>query len=145
MRHSPHNKLSKKVLEKTILDSIKQEIASGEINTFTRQGNKELKFLTGKIAKYPFDRYDRAKIAGTKLGRYIVDISLKKGKKKLDAGIIQQIIYRRNLFVLAGLLTEKNILDSEDLATKAVSSIDNNFKREKIENDISIINNFSPH
>jgi hypothetical protein len=43
MSYCSHSKLSKKVLEKTLFDSMKQEIASEEINTFTRQGNKEEK------------------------------------------------------------------------------------------------------
>jgi hypothetical protein len=58
MSQSTQNKLSSKVLEKTLTASIKKEIAAIGINTSTRQGNKELKFLTRKIAKYPFDNIE---------------------------------------------------------------------------------------
>ena len=107
MSQSTQNKLSSKVLEKTISASIKKEIAAASINTTTRKGNKELKFLTSKIAKYPFDNIEQAQIAGAVLGKHIAEISQKRGQKNLDGGIIQQIHYQRGLFSLAGLSDEK--------------------------------------
>ena len=103
MSQSTQNKLSNKVVEKTISASIKKEIAAVSIGTTTRKGNKELKFLTSKIAKYPFNDLEQARIAGAKLGRHIAEIFQKRGKKNLDGGIIQQIYFQKELFSLAGL------------------------------------------
>ncbi|MDJ0595336.1 MAG: hypothetical protein QNJ72_36040 [Pleurocapsa sp. MO_226.B13] len=103
MSQSTQNKLSNKVLEKTISASIKKEIAAASIGTTTRKGNKELKFLTSKIAKYPFNDLEQARIAGAKLGQHIAEIFQQRGKKNLDGGIIQQIYFQKELFSLAGL------------------------------------------
>ena len=107
MSQFTQNKLNNKVLEKTISASIKKEIAAASINTTTRKGNKELKFLAGKIAKYPFDNIEQAQIAGATLGQHIAEVSQQRGKKNLDGGIIQQMLYQRDLFSLAGLSAEK--------------------------------------
>ena len=79
MSQSTQNKLSNKVLEKTISASIKKEIAAANISTTTRKGNKELKFLTGKIAKYPFNNIEQARIAGAKLGQHLAAIFQQRG------------------------------------------------------------------
>lgn len=111
MSQSTHNKLSNKVIEKTISASIKKEIAAANISTTTRKGNKELKFLTGKIAKYPFNNIEQARIAGAKLGQHLAAIFQERGKKDLDGGIIQQVYYQKELLSLAGLSDEEQTSD----------------------------------
>lgn len=103
MNPSSQNQFNSKVLKKAISSSIKKEIAAGGINTSTRRGNKELKFLTGKIARYPFNSLEQAQMAGTKLGQHIADISQKRGKNNLDADIIGQISYQSDLLSIVGL------------------------------------------
>ncbi|MGV2829151.1 hypothetical protein [Myxosarcina sp. GI1(2024)] len=103
MSQSSQNSLNSKVIEKTISASIKKEISAASINNATRKGNKELKFLIGQIAKYPFDNLEQAEMAGANLGKYIAEASQKSGKQNLDAGIIHQMRYQGELFSLAGL------------------------------------------
>jgi hypothetical protein len=115
MSQSTQNQLSSKILEKTLTASIKKEIAAIGINISTRQGNRELKFLSRKIAKYPFDNLEQAQMAGTLLGQQLAEISQQRGKKNLDAGIIQQMLYQRKLFSLAGLSTKESQPDKSTL------------------------------
>ncbi|MGK7948915.1 MAG: hypothetical protein AB4368_08960 [Xenococcaceae cyanobacterium] len=133
MSQSTQKKLSSKVLEKTIYASIKQEIAAASINTTTRKGNKELKFLTNKIAKYPFDNIEKAQIAGTVLGQHIAKVSQQRGKKNLDGGIIQQMLYQKELFSLIGLSSEKLYSDGDSFSKENSTSINSEQPREKIQ------------
>ena len=61
MSQFTQKKLTAKALEKAIKASIKKEVSARGINVTTRQGNKELKFLTNKIARYSFDNLEQAK------------------------------------------------------------------------------------
>ena len=107
MNQSAPVKFSSKVLEKTIKTSIKKAIASKGINTTTRQGNKELKFLIGKIAQHSFDSLEQATNIGEKLGEKIVEISQKQGKQNLDGGVIRQLSHQKELYSLIGLPVEQ--------------------------------------
>ncbi len=106
MNQSTPVKFSGKVLEKTIKTSIKKAIASNGINTTTRQGNKELKFLIGKIVQHSFDSLEQATNIGEKLGEKIVEISQKQGKQNLDGGLIRQLSHQKELYSLIGLPAE---------------------------------------
>ena len=103
MNQSVHEKVTAKALEKTIKASIKREIASRGINTTTRQGSKELKFLTSKIARYSFENLEQAQIAGEKLGQHLSELFQQRKKPNLDAGLIREVTYQKDLWSLAGL------------------------------------------
>ncbi|MDJ0532943.1 MAG: hypothetical protein QNJ70_10695 [Xenococcaceae cyanobacterium MO_207.B15] len=103
MNQSAQENLTAKALEKTIKASIKKEIVAKGINTTTRQGNKELKFLASKIARYPFDNLEQAKIAGEKLGQHLSELLQQRNKQNLDGSLIQKIAYQKDLWSLAGL------------------------------------------
>jgi hypothetical protein len=99
-------KLNVKAAEKTIKTSIKKKIAEKGINTTTRQGNKELKFLVQKLARYSFASIDKAQDAGQKIGQHIGELLQQRNKQNLDAGTIYQVSEQKNLWSLAGLSTD---------------------------------------
>ena len=92
-----------KIVKKTIKAGIKKEISVRGIDTTTRKGNKELKFLIDKIACYPFDNQDEARVAEDKLGQHLGELLQQKKKNNLDGGIIRQVANQRDLLSLAGL------------------------------------------
>ena len=57
-------KVPEKLVKKTINFCIKQELSAQGIKTTTRQGNKELKFLIDKVARYTFNNQDEVRAAG---------------------------------------------------------------------------------
>lgn len=75
-------------------------------------------------------------MAGTLLGQHLAEISQQRGKKNLDGGIIQQMLYQRELFSLAGLSTEKPQLDkstSDSDHRKDSTSVDGEQPTEEIQ------------
>lgn len=114
MNQSFLQNLTPKALEKTIKASIKKEITANGINTTTRQGNKELKFLAKKIALYSFDNHEQAKIAGEKLGQYLSELFQQRNKQNLDASVIQKVAYQKDLWSFAGLSSPNPVLKVND-------------------------------
>ena len=123
MNQSAPVKFSSKVLEKTIKTSIKKAIASKGINTTTRQGNKELKFLIGKIAQHSFDSLEQASNVGEKLGEKIVEISQKQGKQNLDGGVIRQLSHQKELYSLIGLPLEQSQAIEQSYSENDLASV----------------------
>ena len=107
MSQYTQGKVTAKALERAIKTSIKREISARGINVTTRRGNKELKFLTEKIAGYSFENIEQARIAGEKLGQYLAELFQQKKKPNLDGGLIRQVTFQKNIWSLAGLLVEE--------------------------------------
>lgn len=119
MSQSTQGKVTAKAVEKSIRTSIKREISAKGINVTTRRGNKELKFLSQKMANYSFENLDQARIAGEKLGQYLSELFQQKNKQYLDGGLIRQVTSQSNIWSLAGLsiaetLTEEIASSQED-------------------------------
>ena len=108
MSQSTQGKVTAKALEKTIKVSIKREISVRGINVTTRRGNKELKFLTQKIAGYSFENLEQARMAGEKLGQYLSELFQQRKKQDLDGGLIRQVTFQNNIWSRAGLSVEEN-------------------------------------
>ena len=100
-------KVTAKALEKSIKASIKREISARGINVTTRRGNKELKFLTQKIAGYSFENLEQARMAGEKLGQHLSELFQQRNKQYLDGGLIRQVALQKNIWSLAGLSVEE--------------------------------------
>ncbi|HHP7230298.1 MAG TPA: hypothetical protein ACFCUY_05500 [Xenococcaceae cyanobacterium] len=115
-------KVSTKSIEKILKSSIKKEITAKGINVTNRRGNRELKFLISKIANYPFKNLEQANVAGEKLGQHLAQLFQQKNQQNLDADVIQQVSYQKNVWSLAGLSI------AEIQSIKAVSKA-NNVKR----------------
>ena len=112
MSQSTQVQVTAKAIEKSIKASIKREISARGINVTTRRGNKELKFLTHKIADYSFEDLEQAKIAGEKLGQHLSEVFQQRNKQHLDGGLIRQVTLQNNLWSLAGL--EETVSYKED-------------------------------
>ena len=115
MSQCTQKKLTAKVLEKAIKASIKKEVSARGINVTIRQGNKELNFLTNKIARYSFDNLEQAQVAGEKLGQHLSELFQHRNKQNLDGGLIQQVTFQKDIWSLAGLsAAESHPLETAD-------------------------------
>ncbi len=109
MSQSTQGKVTAKALQKTIKASIKREISVRGINVTTRRGNKELKFLTQKIAGYSFENLEQARIAGEKLGQHLSELFQQRKKPHLDGSLIRQVTFQNNIWARAGLSAEETL------------------------------------
>ncbi|MEM8673748.1 MAG: hypothetical protein AAGF83_07730 [Cyanobacteria bacterium P01_G01_bin.67] len=105
-----------KTVEKIIKGKIKNELSAKGINTTTKQGNKELKFLVNKVATHPFENQSQIDTTGDKLGSYLSELFQQKNKQNLDASLIQQVTSRKDFWSLAGLAPEIPIAESSSSA-----------------------------
>ncbi len=111
MSQSTQGQVTAKAIEKSIKASIKREISAKGINVTTRRGNKELKFLTSKIASYSFENLEQARIAGEKLGQHLSEVLQQRNKQNLDGGLIRQVTYQNSLWSLAGLSVKETSIE----------------------------------
>ncbi|MEO0834591.1 MAG: hypothetical protein AAFY16_01030 [Cyanobacteria bacterium J06642_3] len=96
-----------KTVEKVIKAKIKQELSAQGINTTTKQGNKELKFLANKIATRPFHQQEEVEAIGDKLAQHLSQLFQQKNKQNLDGNLIHQVAIRKDFWSLTGLPIEE--------------------------------------
>lgn len=104
--------ISTKKVEHILKAQIKQNLSAKDINTTTKQGNKELKFLVNKVATHAFETKEQVETTGDKLGSYLSELFQQKNKQNLDASLIRQVCTRKDLWSLLGLSVDTN--DSDD-------------------------------
>ncbi|MEL6222819.1 MAG: hypothetical protein AAFR31_09295, partial [Cyanobacteria bacterium J06627_8] len=91
-----------KQIAKLIRASAKRVIASTDINTSTRKGNKELDFIAKRMADaQPLTPADAEQL-GQALGERIVALSQSLGRKNLDQGVLHQLAVKGDLPSLDG-------------------------------------------
>ncbi|MBV9387681.1 MAG: hypothetical protein JOZ78_14770 [Chroococcidiopsidaceae cyanobacterium CP_BM_ER_R8_30] len=89
--------LSNRQAEKLIKQNAKKVISAGGIDPSTRKGNKEFNHLVKKISQQFVGTSTHAAKLGEDLGQKIVALSQKLGRKSLDRGVIQQLIFQKDI------------------------------------------------
>jgi len=97
MNQTRRTQINSKQLANLIRSSAKQVIASNDLDTSTRKGNKELDFAAKRMVSAQSMTPDEAEQLGTTLGEEIVALSRSSGRTYLDQGVIRRLVVEGKL------------------------------------------------
>ncbi|MEB3211232.1 MAG: hypothetical protein VKL39_07750, partial [Leptolyngbyaceae bacterium] len=118
MAHNERTQINNKQIAKMIRASAKRVIATTDLNTSTRKGNKELDFIVKRMANAQTLTPADAEQLGKALGEQIVQLSQSLGRKSLDHGVLHQLAVKGQVPSLDGSQTDSQKAPSAKAAAQ---------------------------